>query len=688
MTTGQAINGICMVGSTSSYLHEKYADGYRGLASGCKNVGTLFSKMGACTARPVKRMRNFVHGGVSLVGSAASCSFAKLCHLKNKILKGSPQKQDTTIKSTHPEVREIRKRLRKRLIRLSKECTKAYCSPVLIPSMPAKVQIDLLINKLNLVIQAEGLQLSSTGYAAQKAIKECEEILKDLNSLEGLMNRPVTGQDIERWYHSLRNSPALSFFVAATLENMGEFMGEAVGTEYIPAAYNPAYLLMDLASTYVGQPVGHVVGLAASLAATHYAFKKMPLFSLEHRRAFLQWGAVGTLLLLHQLGLNPISEGGKQFLGSVAGNLTFYSTLLLFKYAGMAICGTQEPLDEYVKKMTPSMLSYYASSYLLESMSPFPRFVNEVLSFYTSHVFYNLDAYASLVNGTCLDDVIEKPQNMERLIALNLINGMERLAADGLIQKVGEVVVESALLDGIPSLSSTSLSDKNKERFALLRPIQEIVMQNTLLKQLLIPSLGSISLGAEGDTAAARLATLFNSIPLHAIGGDRMETGLVSMKERIPYSELSLLVRQANAFFTFMQSPGTQQLLQRFLSEMTQAMRGLKIEQLDGQHPQFQGFQTVHELLLREMIHHFGLNDNVMPMINALWQQMQTGVFTEFCCDFEEIVDSHLRKIFVTSKEEEAFRSTLFLESISALFVLWTTLSIVTGEGLKGDSAP
>lgn len=625
---------ISPIYSNFSFLVQVCQSAHNGYVATYKCLELIGEQVDKCTHRPVQKLRRYVHYPIA---QACSTAVHKVCQWKNAIFGRGKSKQNMLVKSARgPSVKKLSNDLRFSLMRLSSLCSKIFKRPVFIAQFKNKEQIDILIHKLNQVIKVHQKDLISNVTAkAHEALEHCFHILQLIQDLEEERGRPLTGEDFDELYASLKGNIIYSYSEASLLENVGEFLGGKVASDW--DGYNPAYMAMRAAQVYIGEPVGHVLGLTGSCLAAHFVLKKIPLFSLEHGRTLLLWGTVATFVFLDHFDLNPASQYCQKIFGQYVGDLGFYSVGLLFNYVGMTLFGTEERLSDYVEKMTPAMISYYVGKALLEHCGV-PSTINEPLSYFISHIAYNFDSYKSFAQGTILED---------------------RLKTDPYQDTVSQLQIRSITQE-------VTSSARQRLTKMVLRSLYKYIHYPQHMQETQKFFFQSV---AKKVSKAISLPSKFDE--LRALSEDEA----FLLRKHIPYSELSLLSREFNDFFAFLQQPLSQRILKEIHSQITRSIKNPRIAALPL-NPQNQSnpLEVMVDTLSRAMVRQLG-HDFLPEECSAI---LKGDPLNEFSFNLEQSIDGALPKGLLPSlSEEERLQSTYFIGILSSLFTVWTMLIFI-----------
>ncbi len=390
------VNGI-------SYLHNFYVAAYETVGSVVSFIRERTPRLPAAIAQSTQRV----------VSVLRDYSYGKIAHVAQRTNRWlRPNSNQSFLKDLRPEAKEMTAAAEKKCDELSQICSAAFRKEFIFSSIPTLEQLDQLEVQLRLLPENE---------YAQQALIICEELRTIIQEKLAFQETDLSAEDCKALEEELKGNILLRTSFLATLENIGEYLGGALIDEsspILPESLNPAVMTAQQIRNRVASPAGKLLGGALSILGAKYLISKLPLMSLENRRGVIQALLIGLILAAEYLQVNPLSNFIRDSLAQLGYDLSFYSVALLFNYAGMVLGGTTETIGEYVRNMTPSMISYYAALFALESYGA-GSFMRNSVALLVSHVAYNFDIYSQALQGKllefhCIESVNEQLTSIQK----------------------------------------------------------------------------------------------------------------------------------------------------------------------------------------------------------------------------------------------------------------------------------
>jgi|GEM_PF-4281089 len=379
-----------------------------------------------------------------------------------------------------PQYRELQTQIRKNYETIAKLCSIAFGHSCVIPASYTSTQLSDFKNRLEAInaIHHQGMYIVGEGglknfQALEEAIQVLNTLIGQVTQLERVRRNGVTNEDLYYTGKRIASDPIIFALGACIWENVGECFGPSFFPVLSISGLSRS--LGGLIGYYGGNTVSVIGGLACGVKVLEHSQ------SGKGRALALTTAAVPVLLSFAQV--NPIALGGAVIASNVFGSAASYFATLAGSYTGMYYCGTSETFPDYVEKMTYSTLTGNTISMVL-SATGLPPIATFGLSFWSSSIAYNFDAYSSLVRRTFLTSSINPElanslaQYADLSIAkstLSLLSQQSQQLVATRITEMGEDLASSALLPAVSQLIGTTPDDL-RHTLAPLNPVRENVI--------------------------------------------------------------------------------------------------------------------------------------------------------------------------------------------------------------------
>ncbi len=317
---------------------------------------------------------------------------------------------ETKMRNFHPKIKLLISNAKDKIFNLSKTCSIVFDRTLIFSAIPTHRETQAILEKLYCFKENTSILTPSKKLkAANEAVAFCFRLDGINQEIERIKEQAISTRDVQTDTRSIKRNVLFTTTVAATVENIGEMVGEFIVNEekaVIPKFCNPAVILGTKVCESIGRPIGKFVGTSLGLTGIYYLLEKLPLMQFEDRRKTIQAAAILLYLGSEYFQLNPLTNFIQDSCGQIGYNFAFYSIALLFNYIGMYMAGTGESLESYVRNMTPSTLVYEGANALFSKMG-LEGITSGIVSYYLSHVAYNFEMYQSLYNGTLVDELLD-----------------------------------------------------------------------------------------------------------------------------------------------------------------------------------------------------------------------------------------------------------------------------------------
>ena len=649
----------------SAALHNAYVKGFAYLGDGASFVAEKLKKPIQATQKALGKVAGYPLGALS---RAAKSSLAKTVALKNRLCgRNRPEENDLALKAFRPEIIELNQKIKESLRTLSLSSSKLFDQPLLVGEIPSRRELQLLAERLT---QMRDDRTLSPGHAVnlEKALSECRKLLDYPAEIENLKRRGVTEQDFEHFHKKIANNLIYRFTKDAILENLGEALGGKIVEEgfLLPDAFNPALIASSTLKTKIGLPLGRLAGIFTSVTGVYCLLEKLLSGVSKNTRRTVLTSLLCALVLLECFDLNPVSNFTKEFVGNQLGDFGFYSVSLLFNYAGMLAYGTQESLPDYVRKMTPSMMVYNGSAWMMTRMGT-PGIIALPVAFYLSHVAYNSDVYEGFLKGRVLRQTLNTDLVRTSIYSKELVGG-RALLTNYLLSALAHSSTDRALAHLIPINLPPMVSRNQLEQHA--RPFYASLTNGRNLDDathLIEMILGQAAEGANILSPERR---------------EEIDLFLVSKRNELPYCEVSFLVREISDLLARLEDPEVAEIASAFLLKTLQRVRQTNSGNVHQQNAD--EWRTLRNRLTEALCDQEGVDlsavtklivDQAEPHLESWMRTVMNHV--------EDLMDRVIKKLYPlapsVSKEEE-YCSLLLLNILAKVLIARVAYSFQRAE--------
>ena len=575
--------------SSISTVHDLYVGAYE-----C--IGSIVNGIWSRVPHPFSFFRptlnNLTTRSTEILYNAMVAGISRTIQLSNSVLRRP--RNETIMRTCRPEIKELLQEAKSEITKLSKDCSIVFDRTIIFSKIPSQEETQEILEKLfQFKDNLEWLPPPRKEQAADRAIAACTRLHEIHQQLENMKGEEISSRDLEAFQESLSRNALLTTTVSATVENIGEMVGGMVVDEASPVIsqeWNPAIQLGKKVAEHIGRPAGRLMGMAVGFTGIYYLMSKLPLMRFENQRTMVQAGAILLMFIVEYMHWNPLTNYLEEQGGELSYDLGFYSVALLFNYIGMYMAGTGESLGSYVRNMTPSMLVYNGANFAFE-MIGFEGIIAGVLSFYLSHVAYNLDLYQSLFRGTLLVESVELDQ-MGATVNQQQIRSARRAITSMFLTELSQRMncfnrahlnaaaagTVNAANELLP-MAEPLIANANQQGIdQVVGQFMQVVMQGTLRARDLYEGTRELE---EFDQELARL------------------------KNNLPYSEIAFFFRESIHFFQFLQLPPMKALIEEHKKEYLNVVAQSKSADLDGGQGPYLPFEESRKRIFKALLESF-----------------------------------------------------------------------------------